>query len=215
VILIVVNMSESSLSLPPLDEYENDSQEVLPTPIPPTPIPIRSSDLLLPDSESILFTKGLYSRTILDSTFSKILFKCMQPFCTYAPSQPTKTQTTSNLWKHIKTQHPLVHTKYGKKQLSSTDSRPSSPATFFQPRKAHTHALNTSKYRELLLSFIVSNNLPLRISDSPSFRQLVSHLSPTTLTIGRMTIARDLQRIFCIHKAKLELELQQQIKEGG
>jgi hypothetical protein len=44
---------------------------------------------------------------------------------------------------------------------------------------------------------------------------LVSHLNPTTLTIGRTTIARDLQRLFCNHKAKLQLELQQHVIQGG
>ena len=61
----------------------------------------------------------------------------------------------------------------------------------------------------------MSNNLPLRTSESLSFRQLISHLNPTTLVIGQTTIARDLQRIFCIHKARLQLELQQHTAQGG
>src|SRR3982074_2382542 len=90
-------MSESSLSPPPPDEYEHDSQ-VLPA-LPLVRMPVRSLDPSLPDSDSILFAKGLYSRTILDVTPSKISFKCLQPHCRYTPSQPTKMQTTSNLWK--------------------------------------------------------------------------------------------------------------------
>ena len=167
-------MSESSLSPPPPDEYEHDSQELPALPL--VRMPVRSLDPSLPESDSILFAKGLYSRTILDVTPSKISFKCLQPHCKYTPSQPTKTQTTSNLWKHLQTQHPAIHAQYRKKQLQGGDSQPSSSTTaaFFQPRKVPSHAPNTSKYRELLLSFIVSNNLPLRISESLSFWQLVA-----------------------------------------
>jgi hypothetical protein len=52
---------------------------------------------------------------------------------------------------------------------------------------------------------IVSNNLPLRTSESLFFRLLVSHLNSTTLVIGRTTIGRDLQRIFCILKQDYNL----------
>ncbi|KFZ17920.1 hypothetical protein V501_01481 [Pseudogymnoascus sp. VKM F-4519 (FW-2642)] len=64
-------MSKSSLSPPPPDEYENDSQELSPA-LPLVRMPVRSLDPSLPDSDSVLFTKGLYSRTILDTTPSEL-----------------------------------------------------------------------------------------------------------------------------------------------
>ena len=184
-ILAIANMSESSLSPAPPDdpdEYENASQELL-LPLPLVRMPVLSQDEPLPDSDSILFSKGLYSRTIFDNAPSRISFKCLQPHCKYTPSQLIKMQTTSNLWKHLKTQHPVIHAQYKKKHIQDGDTQPSSSttATFFQPRKVSSHAPNSSKFRELLLSFIVSNNLPLRTSESLSFRQLVSHLNPTQL----------------------------------
>lgn len=114
-------------------------------------------------------------------------------------------------------QHPAIYTQYKKKHVQDGDTQPSSStkATFFQPRKVPSYALNSSKFRELLLSFIVSNSLPLRISESLSFRQFVSHLNPTTLVIRQTTITRDLQRIICIHKAMLQLELRQHVVQGG
>ena len=72
-------MSESSLSPPPLDdpdEYENASQELL-LPLPLVRMPILSQDQPLPDSDSILFVKGLYSRTILNNAPLRISFKCL------------------------------------------------------------------------------------------------------------------------------------------
>jgi hypothetical protein len=97
--LTIVKMSESSLSTPAQDdpdEYENASKEPL-LPLPLVRMPISSQDQLLPDSDSILFVKGLYSRTILDNAPLRISFTCLQLHYTYTPSQPIKMQITSNL----------------------------------------------------------------------------------------------------------------------
>jgi hypothetical protein len=134
------------------------------------------------------------------------------------PSQPLKNQTTSNLWKHLKKMHPSVHAEYEKISSIRSSSTPSASA-FFQPRQAPSNvpsnAPSSSKYRELVLSFVVSNNLPLRLIESHSFRQLVHYLNPAVLTVSRTTIGRDLYRLFCYHKAWLQVELQQHIMNGG
>ena len=159
-------MSDSSLSPLPADsEYQYDTQE-LPTLPPhntrelPTLLPLRRLDSSpqLPDSNSTLFAKGLFTRTILDDTPVKIQLKCLQPNCNYMPMQPVNSQTTSNLWKHLKKVHPLVHVKHN--QLPTSTSSTSSVSGFFEPRKIPRSATSVLKYRELLLSFMVSNNLP-------------------------------------------------------
>jgi hypothetical protein len=55
----------------------------------------------------------------------------------------------------------------------------------------------------------------IRLPDSQSFKLLVNHLNPTIQTVGRMTLRRDLQRIFSINKARLVAELQQHVLNGG
>ena len=72
-----------------------------------------------------------------------------------------------------------------------------------------------TKYRELLLSFVVSNNLSLRLIESYSFHQLVQFLSPSTLSISSRTLHRELQRQFSYHRGLLQLELQSHITHGG
>ena len=114
--------------------------------------------------------------------------------------------------------HLSIYTEYEKISSSTirSSSTPSAPASaFFQPRQTPRNAPSSSKYRELLLSFIVSNNLPLRLIESHSFRQLVHHLNPAVLTVSRTTVGRDLYRLFCYHKAQLQVELQQYIIGGG
>jgi hypothetical protein len=184
-------MSDSSLSPVPA-EYQSDTLELPPLILMPLiSMPQMPLRLQLPDSTSILFSKGLFYRTILDTVPTRIQYQCLQINCGYTPSQPLKNQTTSNLWKHLKNQHPLVYAEYDKSSSIRSSSTPSTSA-FFQPRQAPSNAPSSSKYRELVLSFIVSNNLPLRLVESQSFRQLVHHLNPTVLTVSRTTIGRDL-----------------------
>jgi hypothetical protein len=45
---------------------------------------------------------------------------------------------------------------------------------FFTPRVGlQSSSVLASRYRELLLAFIVSNNLPMSLVNQPSFRQLI------------------------------------------
>lgn len=203
-------MSESSLSPPP-QELDSDPQEL--------PLNLRPALLgpELPKSASIIFDKGLFRRTLLDTLPTRIQYHCCISRCNYSPCQPITNQSTSNLWKHLKKMHPEEHAECNKLQQSSSirgSSRASSSA-FFEPRKVPVNAVKASKYRELLLAFVVSNNLPLRLVESPSFRQMIHHLNPTVITVGRTTIQRDLYRMFCYHKAKLQNELKQHVINGG
>ena len=202
VIFLIVVMSGSSLSPVPA-EYQSDALELPPLIPPRNMLPLR---VQLPDSTSILFTKGLFYRTLLETIPARIQYQCLQTDCSYIPSQPLKSQTTSNLWKHLKKMHPSIYAEYEKISSSTirSSSTPSAPASaFFQPRQAPSNAPSSSKYRELLLSFVVSNNLPLRLVESHSFRQLVHHLNLAVLTVSRTTVRRDLYRLFCYHKARL------------
>jgi hypothetical protein len=52
------------------------------------------------------------------------------------------------------------------------------------------------KYQALLLDFVVSNNLALRVVDSQSHRRLIQHCNLSILTISTLTLNRDLKKTF-------------------
>ena len=110
---------------------------------------------------------------------------CLEPDCGYSIPQGLKQSSTGNLWRHYSLKHPTVSyaLKNENRQSSSTSS---SPSSFFSPRPSaiSKQSGNPSKYKGLLLQFIVSNNLSIRLVESHSFRQLVQFLSPTTISIS-------------------------------
>src|SRR5271154_2539243 len=106
--MVFIKMSRSSslspaMSLPPLSPMMSpppppllslDEEPQLP-PLRLVPPP----SVQLPFSNSILFTKNLYSRVILDLSPPKIQYTCLQPNCEYiAPLQSISYTTTTNLW---------------------------------------------------------------------------------------------------------------------
>ena len=143
---------------------------------------------MLPPTTSILFTKLLYSRLILDSNPPTVKITCLQPGCGYSPTPQLINQTsTGNLWKHYTQKHlTIAYTTKGQKNILSSPL--SSTSSFFKPWSQRLQPIQSSnsraKYRELLLSFVISNNLSLRLIESHSFHQLVQFLSPTTLSVS-------------------------------
>jgi hypothetical protein len=146
---------------------------------------------------------------------------CLQPNCRYTPAaQPLSVNQSSNLWKHYHQRHPhIALAAKSDREPSVTPSSSNSMSSFFEPRapqlKLAVHSANSTKYRDLLLNFIVFNNLPLSLVESLSFRQMVQHLSPSTLSISARTLHRDLHRQFSYHRAILVSELQRHILNGG
>ena len=174
---------------------------------------------MLPPTTSILFTKLLYSRLILDSNPPTVKITCLQPGCGYSPTPQLINQTsTGNLWKHYTQKHlTIAYTTKGQKNILSSPL--SSTSSFFKPWSQRLQPIQSSnsraKYRELLLSFVISNNLSLRLIESHSFHQLVQFLSPTTLSVSSRTLHRELQRQFSYHRGLLQIELQSHITHGG
>jgi hypothetical protein len=176
-------MSDSSLSeVPP---SEPSLPALPPTPfVPPQGLQLRRIPLAktpeLSKSDSILFSASLFSRMVLDTTPITIQLHCLQPQCKYSPKpQPLNFTITSNYWTHYKHSHPEIFALYnpkGAKESSSQASQASSSSasTFFTPRlsKPNTTPIEAfkAKYRALLLDFVVSNNLALRVVDSQLYR---------------------------------------------
>ena len=91
----------------------------------------------------------------------------------------TQVMSTSNLVKHYQTHHKDIPTSIAEdRQLK----RPKK-AEFFKKYNART---TTGDYiRKLILQAIVSNNLPLSLVESPSFRALIEGLNPAIQPISR------------------------------
>ena len=196
-------MSDSSLSPPPMSKL---SLPILP-PVPQRPLQLRHIASLprLPKSDSQLFSAGLFSRILLDTTPLTIQLQCMQPQCKYTPKPQRLDHTiTSNYQTHYKNAYPEIAALYNPnapQALSSqSSSQTSNAATFFtlrlsKPKESTAEAFQT-KYQALLLDFVVSNNLALRIVDSISYCQLIQHCNLSILLISKQTLIRDLKKTF-------------------
>jgi hypothetical protein len=130
---------------------------------------------------------------------------------------------TSNYWTHYQHSHIEIYMRFNPKNKASSNSQASSHAsdiaTLFTPRLSNPKASNVeafqTKYRALLLDFIVSNNLALRVVDSKSIRRLIQHCNLSLITISASTLTRDLDKTFLVAQTSLKLELQEHIKAGG
>jgi len=177
-------MSNSSLSSLPVSEPS------LPI-LPPTPFILslglqsrRQKKLVLLDVDSVLYTENLFSRTLLETSPPNIQLRCTQPECSYAPKPHLLSyKQTSNLWTHYNNSHAEISTKIIPKNKANSASQSSSHAsdfsTLFTPRiagpKASSREEFQTKYRALLLDFVVSNNLALQVVDSSFYRRLIDH----------------------------------------
>jgi hypothetical protein len=148
----------------------------------------------------------------------------MQLGCKYSPKpQPLDHSITSNYWTHYKNVHPEIAMLYNQNAPQSLSSRSSlqqgNAASFFTPRlskpKESTVEAFQTKYRALLLDFVVANNLALRIVDSQSHRRLIQHCNASILSISKSTLVRDLDKTFLSAQSALKVELQEHIKLGG
>jgi hypothetical protein len=173
--------------------------------------------LQLPQTQSVLFQHGLFSRTLLDDQPLKIQYTCLQPNCIYKPPPQSASAiaTTSNLWTHLQRHHKQVY--FSVKQTtpsspSNSSTQSTSTTSFFQPR---TPIKPSSKYRDLLLNFVIQNNLALRVVESPSYSTMVQFLNPGTASISTQTLTRDLHKTFAINRHELEMELQRHIQTGA
>jgi hypothetical protein len=194
--------------------FDEVNEPTLPTLLPS--LHLQPPRTMLPPSSSPLFVKNLYMRTLLDTTPPTIRVTCSQPDCGYSP-QPLvfSDKSTGNLWKHYTQKHSQISFSMRKNDHVQAASSPSSSSSFFELKKTTAkQPVNASKYRNLLLQFVVSNNLSLRLVDSLSFRQIIQFLSPITLSVSARTLHRDLQRRFSLCRAQLQSILILQMEAG-
>jgi hypothetical protein len=183
----------------------------------------------LKKSSAYIFTARLFTRTSLDTSPALVLYGCTQPNCQYTISSPLhRVLSTGNLLKHYQGWHKGIATsKTEEKQVSNTPN--STQPSFF--RKYDT-GLSYKKSRKLTLDLVVSNNLPLRIVESLSFRRWVVGHNPYVFllylivtfilivysvaqTISRRTLSQDLIAKFNKAYNILKTKLQNHIQDGS
>ena len=60
------------------------------------------------------------------------------------------------------------------------------------------------KYRDLLLKYIIANNLPFSIIESPTFNNLIKYLKDNLPTTSRRTIKKDLDLLYNLEFKKVK-----------
>lgn len=139
-----------------------------------------SSSSTLRKSKAFIFTAGLYKRIQLATNPPSVQYICTQPNCKYDTTMPsTRVLSTGNLLKNYHARHRGIPTSFKEAQeaqkLKSTPTSSSSQTQFF---RKYGSQLSQDRVRKLILDTILSNNLPLRLVESPSFRALMAYLNP-------------------------------------
>ena len=76
-------------------------------------------------------------------------------------------------------------------------------------------ATQNDTYRALLLDFVISNNLALRIVDSALCKQLINFYNLAIVTISTTTLERDLDKTFLSAQNSFKTKLQEHIKSSS
>ena len=106
-------MSDSELSAIPSDEDEEIQRLPAPFPLESSPsiaLPLLQIQPRLPNTQSPLFLKNVFSRTLLSTSPVTMKIVCMQDGCNYKPKPKLLSwNITSNLWRHVESMHPLLY----------------------------------------------------------------------------------------------------------
>ena len=116
---------------------------------------------------------------------ASVQYTCTQPECKYQMIMPSQNITsTSNLLKHYYGRHKGIPTSYSDAKAQKARQTEAPQPSFFRKYNTRTRTtLSLERYRKLLLNMIVKNNLPLSLTDSLSFRELVDALNPLVFYI--------------------------------
>lgn len=147
-----------------------------------SPRKLRGPAPTLPKTNAYIFTHGLYRRTLLSTDPPSVQYGCMQLSCNYIVTiAGTRLASTGNLIKHYLFRHKGIPTSEAeaRKMESQSQTEVEKPEFF----RKYSVGLTIDHFRKLLLHVIVSNNLPLRLVESPSFRALIEALNPYVFQI--------------------------------
>jgi hypothetical protein len=126
-------------------------------------------------SSTYILTAGCFTRTSLDTSPASVLYGCMQPDCYYTtPSPSHRVLSTSNQLKHYHGWHKGIATSKAEAKQAWMHLIPLGLASFATMILGKV----TGNLVNWHFDLVVSNNLPLRIVESLSFRRWVACHNP-------------------------------------
>jgi isocitrate dehydrogenase len=129
--------------------------------------------ITLPKTNAYIFTKGLFQRTLLDTTPRSVQYICTQLGCMYSKKVETiQVVSTGNLIKHYNNRHKDIPTSVAEEKQKKAEIK--EKPEFF---RVYSSGSIDERFRKLIIHVIVSNNLPLSLVESQSFRLLISTLN--------------------------------------
>jgi len=168
---------------------------------------------------SYLFTgiSPLYLREVIEGQYDMMRIRCSQPNCiTFQPKIINRTLSGTNNYKsHYQKHHPGIPLSLKEEmEIKATNRQKGEPAKSFfnKPTASQTH---NETFRQLLLEFIIKNNLSFSLVDQPETKALFHFLNPHTKQIGRRTLMEDLKMLYQAGEEKLHQELQKHVESGG
>jgi hypothetical protein len=188
---------------------------------PPTPTgihpPLQSrphKSIPLPPTNAYIFKKHLFERHIIPEDNSNMRVTCTQPNCDYDQVYARKIEGTGNFTRHYAAKHPEIpYSEKTERAQKGTDSK--ALKGFFTPRETkQSFESRDDKFKTLLLSFFVKNNLSFRVVDQQSFKDLIEHLCELKLPSSR-TLVRRLKKTFEKARSELKVELLIHVQSGG
>jgi hypothetical protein len=157
----------------------------------------------------------LYSRHILEDEHHKMEIRCTQPDCTHK-KKIDRIHGTNNYKAYYHKEHPGIPTSESdataKLKAQATAAGKTENQFFEKPVADQTH---DQQYRNLLLEWVIKNNLSFVIVDQPETKALFSFLSPATKQISRTTLMRDLKKRHEAREDAIQRKLQDYIAIGG
>jgi len=186
-------------------------------------------------SKAYIYQEGLVVResTVHDGR------KCMRASCSHCSkvwyTYDTKNYSTTTTYrKHFEKYHPTVcleapimqeiQASTAKKE-SKEQLKQSSITIFAQTRQYHAAVFTYTRapmepfdqklFIKLLINFIISCNLPIRVCDAPSFRMLLSYCCDDVARVTPQKLLKALIESFDASKEALKRKLQTHIEDGS
>lgn len=125
---------------------------------------------------------------------------CTRPSRIWTWERPARDHSqTSNLWRHLKAKHKSHYDNF--RCGDQSESEQESIATTSSSITRFTVPTRTSappeEVRRLIIEFIISNNLPFRVTRSQSFRALISRLYPDSVrAVNIHDVSAEIKRLY-------------------
>jgi hypothetical protein len=151
----------------------------------------------------------LYTRHVIEDKHHKMLIQCNQIGCTYTKEIDCALNGTNNHKTHYHKYHHSIPTCESEAKLKMQANVAETGKEFFdKPVSDQTY---NQRYRNLLLEWVIKNNLSFAIVDQLETKALFFFLSLSTKQISRRTLIRDLQTQYEAREEVIHQKLQDHI----